>query len=73
MEVYSLTETTGNAGCFGVFSSVEKATAKAMEFIKLWKYGNTEETAFDGFHKYIYYGEDVNAGCLEIWRHKLDD
>ena len=70
MEVYSLTETTGNAGCYGVFSSEEKATEKALEFIKSWEYDNVEETIFDGFHKDIYYGE---CGCFEIWKHKLDD
>ena len=72
MEVYSLTETCGNAGCYGVFSTLEKATAKAMEFIKSWEYGNAEETVFDGFHKCIYYGENESAGCFEIWKHKLD-
>lgn len=75
MTVYSLTETTGNAGCYGVFSSEEKATNVAMEFIKSWQYGNAEETVFDGFHKCIYYGEPDaygNCGCFEIWKHELD-
>jgi hypothetical protein len=75
MTVYSLTETTGNAGCYGVFSSEEKATAAAMEFIKSWQYDNAEETIFDGFHKCIYYGEPDaygNCGCFEIWKHELD-
>ena len=72
MEVYSLTETTGNAGCYGVYSSVEKATEKAIEYIKSWDYGNVEESIFDGVHKCIYYGTDDSAGCFEIWKHKLD-
>ncbi len=72
MTIYSLTETTGNAGCYGVFSSEEKATAAAMEFIKSWEYDNAEETVFDGFHKCIYYGEPEQGGCFEIWKHELD-
>jgi len=69
MTVYSL---AGNAGCYGVFSSEEKATAAAMEFIQSWEYGNAEETVFDGFHKCIYYGEPAHGGCFEIWKHELD-
>jgi hypothetical protein len=72
MTVYSLTETAGNAGCYGVFSSEEKATAAAIEFIKSWEYSNAEETVFDGFHKCIYYGEDEQSVCFEIWKHELD-
>ena len=76
MTVYSLTETTGNAGCYGVFSSEEKATNAAMEFIKSWEYADAEETVFDGFHKCIYYGhsngEHGDCGCFEIWKHELD-
>ena len=75
MTVYSLTETTGNAGCYGVFSSEKNATDAAMEFIKSWEYSNAEETVFDGFHKCIYYGEPDaygNCGCFEIWKHELD-
>lgn len=72
MTVYSLMETTGNAGCYGVFSTEEKATAAAMEFIKSWDYGHVEETIFDGFHKCIYYGTEEAGGCFEIWKHELD-
>lgn len=76
MTVYSLTETTGNAGCYGVFSSEEKATAAAMKFIKEWDYADAEETIWDGFHKEIYYGrsngEHGDYGCFEIWKHELD-
>lgn len=72
MTVYSLTEITGNAGCYGVFSSKEKATDAAMEFIKSWEYSNAEESVWDGFHKCIYYGEDEQSGCFEIWIHELD-
>jgi len=69
MTVYSLTETTGNAGCYGVFTTQEKATEAAMAFIKEWDYDNAEESIWDGFHKCIYYGE---CGCFEIWRHEID-
>ena len=72
MEVYSLVETCGNAGCYGVFSTIEKATEAAMEFIKSWDYGNAEETVWDGFLKRIYYGEEEQGGCFEIERHELD-
>ena len=69
MIVYSLTETTGNAGCYGVFSSVEKATDAALKFIKDWGYGDVEETIWDGYQKCIYYGE----GCFTIERQKFDE
>lgn len=68
MTVYSLTETTGNAGCYGVFSSEEKATATAMKLIEEWGYNDAEETIWDGFSKNIYYGN----GRFEIWKHELD-
>lgn len=73
MTVYSLTETGGNAGCYGVFSTEEKATGKAMEFIESWGYDDTEETIFDGFHKCIYYGSEGAGGIFEIWKHTLDE
>ena len=70
MTVYSLTETGGNAGCYGVFSSEEKATATAMKLIKEeWEYDDAEETIWDGFSKNIYYSD----GQFEIWKHELDD
>lgn len=76
MTVYSLSEINGNAGCYGVFSSEEKATAAAMEFIKSWHYDNVEVTSFDGFSKCIYYGKSDaydNGGCFEICKHTLDN
>ena len=69
MDVYSLTETTGNAGCYGVFTSIETATEYALTLFKDWDYNDVEETFYDGFKKEIYYGE---SGCFEICRHKLD-
>ena len=72
MTVYSLTETTGNPGCYGVFSTKEQATEAAMGFIKSWGYNNVEESFWDGFHKCVYYGEDVNGGCFEICIHELN-
>ena len=76
MTVYSLTEITGNTGCYGVFSSEEKATAAAMAFIKSWEYTDVDATVSDGYHKYIYYGgldgEPGDGGCFEIWKHELD-
>ena len=69
MTIYSLTETTGDAGCYGVFSSEKKATNAALKFIKEWAYSDAEETIWDGFHKCIYYGD---TGRFEIWKHELD-
>ena len=78
MTVYSLTETTGDAGCYGVFSSEEKATNVAMAFINDWGYNNAEASIWDGFHKVIYYGNTPRTygepfGCFEIWKHELDE
>mgnify|MGYP006958158910 CR=1 FL=1 len=78
MTVYSLTETAGNAGCYGVFSSEEKATNTAMTFINDWGYNNVEASNWDGSHKVIYYGTTPRTygepfGCFEIWKHELDD
>lgn len=73
MKVYSLTETTGNAGCYGVYSSKEKAIEVAMNNIENWGYEEAEETLWNGTYKRIYYGEDNNAGCFEIYEHYLDD
>ena len=69
MEVYSLTETTGNAGCYGVFSTLEKATEAAMNLIEEWECDDAEETIWDGVSKNIYYGDN---GRFEIWKHTLD-
>jgi len=75
MVVYALVETCGNAGCYGVYSSVEKATEAAITMVKdEWGYDNVEETVWDGWQKCVYYGcvEDGNAGCFEITRHDVD-
>ena len=69
MELYSLVEDTGNAGCYGVFTTVEKATDAALKFIKDWGYDDVEETVWDGFQKCIYY----YGGRFTIERHKLDE
>lgn len=69
MELYSLVEDTGNTGCYGVFTTVEKATDAALKFIKDWGYGNVEETVWNGYQKCIYYDD----GCFTIERHKLDE
>lgn len=74
MDVYSLTEMTGG-GCFGVFSSQEKATAAAISYTKEWGYdeNDIEETTWDGWSKRVYYGGGGEAGgSFEIWRHTLD-
>lgn len=75
MTVYSLTETTGNAGCYGVFSSEEKATEAAKAFIEDCECNNVESSAWDGFHKVIYYSDTPGEpfGCFEIWKHELDE
>ena len=73
MKVYSLTETTGNGGCYGVYSSKEKATEVALGFIRDWGWDNAEETIWNGTSKYIYYGNDDRAGSFEICEHYLDD
>lgn len=74
MVMYALVETCGNAGCYGIFSTVEKATEAALTYIKEWEYDNAEETVWDGWQKHLYYGcvEDGNAGCFEITRHNVD-
>ena len=69
MEVYSLVEDTGNAGCYGVFTTVEKATKAALKFIKDWGYDDVEETIWDGFQKCIYYYD----GRFTIECQKLDE
>lgn len=74
MVMYALVETYGNAGCYGIFSTVEKATEAAFAIIKEWDYDNAEATVWDGWQKQIYYGcvEEDNAGCFEITRHDVD-
>jgi hypothetical protein len=61
MEVYSLTCITGNAGCYGVFSSVAKATEYALQLMREWEYNEDtwEETIWDGFQKKCYFGENI--------------
>lgn len=78
MFVYSLTETTGDAGCYGVFSSEEKATEAAMTLINNWGYNNASASIWNGTHKVIYYGTTPRTygeplGCFEIWKHELDN
>lgn len=71
MEVYSLCCVDNNAGCYGVFSSMEKATARVEQLCKDWGYDKSswEETVWDGFHKHIYFENNE----FEIWRHKIDE
>jgi hypothetical protein len=68
MEVYSLIEDTGNAGCYGIFTTAEKATEAALKFINDWGYGDVKETVWDGYQKHIYYDE----GRFTIERQILD-
>jgi len=71
MEVYSLTQ-VGNmveAGCYGVFSSPEKATDYAIKFAKDNDEPFSEETVWNGFTKMVYCGEYE----FEIWKHRLDE
>lgn len=74
MVMYALVETCGDAGCYGIFSTVEKATKAALTMIKEWDYDNAEETVWDGWHKCIYYGcvDENTAGCFEITMHEVD-
>ena len=71
MVLYSVTQVGNMAdvGCYGVFSSLQKATNYAIEFAQ--EYGNTfsEETAWDGFTKTVYCGDYE----FEIWAHVLDE
>lgn len=71
MKVYSLTQVSNMAqvGCYGIFSSPEKATNYAIKFAK--DYGETfsEETIWDGFTKTVYCGDYE----FEIWEHTLDE
>ena len=70
MKVYSLTQVSNTAdiGCYGVFSSVAKATEDAIKFAKDNGEEYSEETVWDGFTKTIYCG----AYEFEIWGHELD-
>ena len=74
MVMYALVEICGNAGCYGNFSTVEKATEAALAMIKEWGYDNVEETVWDGWQKHIYYGcdEEGFTGCFEITMHEVD-
>lgn len=71
MKVYSLTQVGNMAeiGCYGVFSSPEKATNYAIEFVKDNGEAFSEETVWDGFTKTVYCGEYE----FEIWEHRLDE
>ena len=70
MKVYSLTQVSNFAetGCYGVFSSIERATQCAIEFAKDNGEEYSEETVWDGFTKKIYCGDYE----FEIWGHTLD-
>lgn len=71
MKVYSLTQIGyfADTGCYGVFSSVAKATESAIAFAKENGEEYSEETIWDGFTKRIYCGDYI----FDIWEHTLDD
>ena len=71
MKVYSLTQVGNFAdiGCYGVFSTPEKATNYAIKFAKGNGEEYSEETVWDGFTKKIYCGDYE----FEIWEHRLDE
>lgn len=71
MEVYSLTQVGGMAdiGCYGVFSSQEKAIEYAIAFAKSNSKSSTEALIWDGHTKMVFCGEYE----FEIWVHYIDD
>lgn len=71
MKVYSLTQVGNMAdvGCYGVFSSLQKATNYAIEFAMEHGEDFVEETVWDGFTKIIYCGDYE----FEIWEHRIDE
>lgn len=71
MKVYSVTELSNS--CMGVYSSLDKATEAAFEFIQNNGYQEVEETVWTGF-KSIYYQDNNGIGyCIEIWSHNIDN
>jgi len=71
MKVYSLTQvgSFADVGCYGVFSTPEKATNYAIKFAKDNGEEYSEETVWDGFTKKVYCGDYE----FEIWEHRLDE
>lgn len=71
MKVYSVTQVSGGTevGCYGVFSSPEKATDYAIKIAKENGKAFSEETIWDGFTKTVYCGDYE----FEIWKHNLDE
>lgn len=71
MKVYSLSQvgSMADVGCYGVFTSPEKATDFAREFAQGNGDDYIEETKWDGFTKTIYFREYE----FEVWEHRLDE
>ena len=71
MKVYSLTQVGNFAeiGCYGVFSTMAKATEYAVEYAQSNGEKYLEETIWDGFTKKIYCG----GYEFEIWEHILNE
>lgn len=71
MKVYSLTQVCREVeiGCYGVFSTPEKATEYAIEFAKSNGQEYTDEDAWNGFTKDVHCGDYL----FEIWEHRLDE
>lgn len=68
MNIFSVSQLNPNApvGCYGVFSTLEKALEYLTPLLEGCKYN---ETIYDGCNKTI----TTDLYEFEIWRHKLDE